>query len=546
MTRWAIYARYSSEHQNERSIEDQVRLCREHVARLGGEIADVYADYALSGAHLASRPNAVRLLADAEDGKIDGVMAEALDRLSRDLEDTAAVYKRLTFAGVKLVTASEGEISELHVGLKGTMNALFLKDLAAKIRRGQTGTVAKGRSAGGLSYGYAVKREIDGRGELVRGLREVDQQQAEIVKRIFREYAAGDSPRAIAARLNRDGVPSPTGGEWMASTINGNRARGVGILWQEAYVGRLVYNKVRMVKDPKTGKRISRPNPTEQWQVVDAPELRIVSDDVWTAVQAIKAGYANLSVNRRRRPRHPLSGLIRCGKCGGSFTIKNNDQLACATHREKGTCANGHTIRIPELEQRIFDALRRQLANPDVMAAYVAEYHAEMKRLDSQRKAAAAKAESRVAATRKRIRNLVDAIAEGFGTPEVKAELRRLEAEKAGLEAELQLAGEADNVIDLHPSALAAFRAMLGDLQDAISKDDQGRAEATTLLQAMIARIEVHPGQKRGQTELRLQWRILETLNLAKAVGQGEVRSIPRSAVMVVAEEGLEPPTRGL
>jgi DNA invertase Pin-like site-specific DNA recombinase len=305
MTRWAIYARYSSEHQNERSIEDQVRLCREHVSRLGGEIADIYADYALSGAHLASRPSAVRLLADAEDGKIDGVMAEALDRLSRDLEDTAALYKRLTFAGVRLVTASEGEISELHVGLKGTMNALFLKDLAAKIRRGQTGTVAKGRSAGGLSYGYAVKREIDGRGELVRGLREVNPAQAEIVRRIFREYAAGDSPRSIAARLNRDGILSPTGGEWMASAINGNRARGVGILWQEAYVGRLVYNKVRMVKDPKTGKRISRPNPPEQWQVVEVPELRIVSDDVWTAVQSIKAGYAHLSVSQRRRPRHP-------------------------------------------------------------------------------------------------------------------------------------------------------------------------------------------------------------------------------------------------
>ena|GEM_PF-1320594 len=208
--------------------------------------------------------------------------------------------------------------------------------------------------------------------------------------------------------------------------------------------------------------------------------------------------------------------------------------------------ADGHGIRMSDLEQRIFDALRRQLASPDVMAAYVSEFHAEMKRLDSQRKVAAAKAESRVSSVRKRIRNLVDAIAEGFGTPEVKSELRRLEGEKAGLEAELQLAGDADNVIDLHPSALASFRAMLGDLQEAISKDDQGRAEATTILQAMIARIEVHPGQKRGQTELRMQWRILETLNLAKAVGQGEVRSIPLSAVMMVAEEGLEPPTRGL
>ena len=63
--RVAIYARYSSEHQNERSIDDQVRLCREHAARIGAEIAGIYADYALSGSSLKNRPEAARLLTDA-------------------------------------------------------------------------------------------------------------------------------------------------------------------------------------------------------------------------------------------------------------------------------------------------------------------------------------------------------------------------------------------------------------------------------------------------------------------------------------------------
>ena len=64
------------------------------------------------------------------------MVAEALDRVSRDQADVAILYKHLKFAGVMIVTLSEGEINELHVGLKGTMNALFLKDLAAKTRRG--------------------------------------------------------------------------------------------------------------------------------------------------------------------------------------------------------------------------------------------------------------------------------------------------------------------------------------------------------------------------------------------------------------------------
>ena len=77
------------------------------------------------------------------------MVAEALDRLSRDQEDIAGLYKRLRFAGVQMVTLAEGEISELHVGLKGTMNALFLKDLADKTRRRLRGRVEEGKSGRG-------------------------------------------------------------------------------------------------------------------------------------------------------------------------------------------------------------------------------------------------------------------------------------------------------------------------------------------------------------------------------------------------------------
>ncbi|MDF6278483.1 recombinase family protein, partial [Escherichia coli] len=86
-------------------------------------------------------------------GEIDLVLAEALDRLSRDQADIAALYKTLSFRGVRILTLAEGEISELHVGLKGTMNQLFLKDLAAKTRRGLRGRVEAGKSGGGNSYG---------------------------------------------------------------------------------------------------------------------------------------------------------------------------------------------------------------------------------------------------------------------------------------------------------------------------------------------------------------------------------------------------------
>lgn len=146
--RAAIYARYSSDNQTERSIEDQVRICRTRAEREGWEIVEIYTDYAISGA-TSQRPRFQALLEDARAGRLDLVLAELLDRISRDQEHIAGFYKQLSFAGVRLVTLSEGDISELHVGLKGTMAALFLKDLAQKTHRGIEGRVRAGQSGGG-------------------------------------------------------------------------------------------------------------------------------------------------------------------------------------------------------------------------------------------------------------------------------------------------------------------------------------------------------------------------------------------------------------
>jgi DNA invertase Pin-like site-specific DNA recombinase len=100
-----------------------------------------------------------RLISDASRGRFDIVLAEATDRLSRDQEDIAGLFKRLTFAGVRIVTIAEGEISEMHIGLKGTMNALFLKDLAQKTHRGLRGRIEAGKSRGGNSYGVTARCE---------------------------------------------------------------------------------------------------------------------------------------------------------------------------------------------------------------------------------------------------------------------------------------------------------------------------------------------------------------------------------------------------
>ena len=202
MTKVALYARYSSDNQSVASIEDQFRICREQAAREKWKVVGTYHDAAISGASVILRPGIQSLLQDAQRGKFEIVLAEALDRVSRDQADVATLFKHLRFAGVQIVTLSEGEISELHVGLKGTMNALFLKDLAAKTHRGIRGRVEKGKSGGGLCYGYDLVKHTDAEGEPIRGERTVNEAQAAIVRHVFRVFAAGISPRAIARHLN--------------------------------------------------------------------------------------------------------------------------------------------------------------------------------------------------------------------------------------------------------------------------------------------------------------------------------------------------------
>ena len=140
--------------------------------------------------------------------KVDIVMAEALDRFSRDQEDTAGLFKRVTFAGVNIVTLAEGDVTHLHIGLKGMMNALFLKELAEKTRRGLRGRIELGKAGGGVSFGYRIVRRLEN-GAVSTGEREIVPDEAAIVRRIFNDYRTGGSPKQIAKALNAEGVRGP-------------------------------------------------------------------------------------------------------------------------------------------------------------------------------------------------------------------------------------------------------------------------------------------------------------------------------------------------
>ena len=520
MTRVALYARYSSDNQRDASIEDQLRQCRERAAREGWTVVDSYSDRAISGASLI-RPGIQELLADMQARRFDIVLSEALDRISRDQEDVAAVFKRLRFAGVSIVTLSEGEISELHVGLKGTMNALFLKDLAMKTHRGIRGRVEAGKIGGGNAYGYAVVKQLDARGEPIRGDREIIEEQAEIVRRIFREYVAGKGPQRIAADLNRDGVASPTGKRWSDTTIRGNRVIGSGILNCELYVGVIRWNRQRQMKNPETGRRVLRLNPESEWIRIEVPELRIIPQDLWDAAKArqdelttlykaqietsregIRSGLAaNRGLNATHRPRTLLSGLLVCGCCGGSYARRGQDRYACTNHVLSAGCDNARTVDRKVLEARVLAGLRDRLMAPEAAAEAMRAYAQETNRLSRERRSSGEATRCELADTDKAIKEIVLVIEQGGFHRALLDRLTELGARQDDLNARLSQVPV--DIPDIHPNIGDIYRRRIERLSDALGHPDDAR-EAAEALREVIDRIVITPGEKRGAVNVAL------------------------------------------
>ncbi|MCC1493558.1 recombinase family protein [Cognatishimia sp. F0-27] len=543
----ALYARYSSDNQRDASIEDQLRICRARAEREGWTIIDSYTDRAISGASLL-RPGVQELISDALKGRFDVILAESLDRLSRDQEDIAGLYKRMRFAGVSIVTLSEGEVSELHIGLKGTMGALFLKDLADKTRRGLRGRVEKGRSGGGLCYGYDVIRTADPDD---RGEREINPAEANVVRRIFRDYLSGQSSRTIAMTLNREGISGPQGKEWGPSTIHGNPKRGTGILNNELYIGRLVWNRLRYMKDPDTGKRVSRPNPESEWVVQEVPDLRIVDQDLWDAVKKRQKSLSfdtsptgSNPMNDRRRPKHLFAGLIKCGCCGGGYSLISKDLLGCAASRNKGTCDNRLNIRRDALEASILNGLRKHLMSPELFNEFCSEFTREVNRLRIERGADLAGWRSELEKVDRELDKMVDAILQGFPPAKLKDKAEKLEARKSQL---IELLDNADEPPPLlHPNMAQMYQDRIAKLCENLQSEED-RGAAVDVLRSLVDEINLVP--ENGELSIVLRGDLGAILRFAAGkqnpdfLSEAEALDNLLSQKSLVAGVGFEPTT---
>jgi DNA invertase Pin-like site-specific DNA recombinase len=498
--RTVIYARYSSDQQRVASIEDQIRICRARADREGWTVVGTFADHAISGA-TNQRPEFQRLTAELKTGRIDVVMAESLDRFSRDLEHIAGFYKHCCFNRVRIVTLADGDISDIHIGLKGTMGALYLKDLSEKTKRGLEGRVRQGRITGAPAFGYRVVRKFTADGEIDRGLREIDPAEAAIVRNMFEAYAAGASPRRIAKGLNADGVPGPAGGIWHDATIRGRVVRGEGILRNELYIGRLVWRRRSNAKDPSTGRLVRRNNAPDARVVRDVPHLRIIDDALWAKVQArlaieTAAGSGDHAVAAfwdRRRPRHLLSGKVICATCRRRFSALGKDYLGCPAAKQ-GACRNTSRVRRQHLEARVLSALGRQLMRKDLLAEFMAAFAQEWETITAQSRQVGVTRERERGSIRRRISNLVEAIGDGRASPSIMAKLADLEVQLEHFKNDEVVSASCP--LPTSDVIAGTYRRQVGDLRGALA--DREDPEALEAARSIIDEVLIRPPETDG------------------------------------------------
>ncbi len=379
--RVAIYARYSSENQSEKSIDDQVRVCQKYI-EANGLIFDekqVYVDEAISGS-IHNRPGLLALEKAIENKEIDAVAVDDLSRLSRSNHLMLTMVNKFNFYQIKIISVSDGimtddDNSKLGIHIRGLINELYLDDLKKKTMRGIEGQKLRGFSTGENVYGFKsspvgdLRLNKKGQPKYEGMAHKIHEDEAAVVRRIYRDFIAGKSINFIVQDLNEEKVPTRRSGHWNTSTLSR-------ILKNEKYTGLWIWRKYRNVRDPMTGKRKQVPRGEKDQISTYKADLSIINKKTWENAQkrweemdgAWPMGKQTERTSKTQRSyihanqTHALAGLIKCKCCDGAMVQvsgKGGGYYGCYNAKRK-SCTNKLMIPRKRVEAIILNDLREK------------------------------------------------------------------------------------------------------------------------------------------------------------------------------------------
>ena len=361
----AAYCRVSTEKEAQiDSLEKQIEFFDEFTKKNGYELYKLYADEGISGKQIKHRKQFQQMMQDAKLKKFDKVVVKDVSRFARNTVDLLQSVRELKSYGVQVDFLNNGEVmeggSEFILTILGAMAQQESANMSKRVKFGKDITAQKGRVPN-IVFGY--DKIPDERYTL-----KINEEEAKIVKEVFENYVhKGVGTTKIAWDLNDRGIRTKkTKSKWVQTSI-------VRMLKNPIYTGR-VTNKKSEVADFITGTR--KDIPEDEWVIVERPEMRIISDELFNRAQEILEQRSNefKLKSKREKTEYVFSTLIYCKHCGYSFRRikrkytedgKEYIRWVCSGRNSMGVnhCPNTTTIDEEELLNAIKIYLKSIISN---------------------------------------------------------------------------------------------------------------------------------------------------------------------------------------
>ena len=317
----AAYCRVSTDQDEQlSSYENQVRYYKEFIRQNPlYELVDIYADEGISGTNTKKRTEFNRLIADCRKGKVDRIIVKSISRFSRNTLDCLKYVRELKELGIGVIFEKEN-IDSLDA--KGEVLLTILSSLAQdesrSISENATWGIRKKFERGEIRVNTTkfVGYDKGENGNLV-----INEEQAKIVRRIFRDFLQGETPESIARSLKEEGVPGWNGkANWYPTTVQR-------MLQNEKYMGDALLQKTYTV-DFLTKKRSENQGQVNQYYIegnheaiIDKEEWELVQLEVERRNQFKQDNYINFYIIQCEQNRFTYKVFYK--ECGGLFGRKN-------------------------------------------------------------------------------------------------------------------------------------------------------------------------------------------------------------------------------
>lgn len=355
----AAYARVSTEKESQvESFEKQIEFFNEFTKKNNYELYKLYADEGISGKQIKHRKQFQQMMQDAKAKKFEKVVVKDVSRFARNTVDLLQSIRELKSYGIEVDFLNNGEImeggSEFILTILGAMAQQESANMSKRVKFGKDITAKKGRVPN-LVFGY--DKIPDERYTL-----KINEEEASIVKEIFESYVyKGAGTTKIAWDLNDRGIRTKkTKSKWVQTSI-------VRMLKNPIYTGR-VTNKKSEVTDFITGTR--KELAEEEWIVVEKPEMRIISDELFNRAQDILNERSNEFKlnNKREKTEYVFSTLIYCKHCGYSFRRIKRKYTADGKEYIRWVCSGRNSMGVNHCpnttvidEEELLNAIKQYL-----------------------------------------------------------------------------------------------------------------------------------------------------------------------------------------